>query len=76
MDLRQEKKDDMRKDMLETMHHERCMVEDTEYFHEYMINKHDFSKCVDIADFMDEINRQCGEYGQSSGDLLDMMKEI
>ncbi len=76
MDIRQEKKDDMAKDMLETMHHERCMVENTEYFTEWTIENFYFPKQIFLFDVIDSLNKHCAEYGQSVSDLLDEMKEI
>lgn len=75
MDLRQEKLMEMRQEMLETQYHERMMVESSEYFEEYMIEKQIFGTLT-LLDIKEQINKICAEYRQNENDLLDRLKEI
>lgn len=70
MDLRQEKLDDMRRDMLIEQHHEKLMVENCGYFAEKTVEK------LNLYEVYEAIRKECAEYGWSEQDIFDFLKEM
>ena len=70
-----DERENLRQEMMEEQHHERKMVECSEYFEEYMIEKQVFGTLT-LLDIKEQINKICAEYGQSENDLMDRLKEI
>ena len=74
-DLKQEKLMEMRTDLLKEQYHNRKMVECTEYFETFVIEREIFTGQT-LLDIKEEVNKLCAEYGQSANDLMDRLKEI
>jgi hypothetical protein len=76
MELQQEKKDEMRQDMLETNYHERNMHEDEEYFMEWTIENFYFSKDILLLEAISQLREHCVLYDHDEKQLFVMMGEI
>ena len=74
-DLKQEKLMEMRADILQEQYHNRKMVGCTEYFEAFVIENYIFTGQT-LLDIKEEVNKLCAEYGQSTDDLMDRLKEI
>ena len=65
----------LKQDLLEEQYHNRKMVECTEYFETFVIEREIFTGQT-LLDIKEEVNKLCAEYGQSANDLMDRLKEI
>ena len=70
-----DERESLRQDLLKEQYHNRKMVECTEYFETFVIEREIFTGQT-LLDIKEEVNKLCAEYGQSANDLMDRLKEI